>query len=67
MDRQHNIQCLLVQDAPFYILAFERWRIINKKTLLFTIQNVSDLIFYVELCMYIVYIFHLSISQAAMQ
>jgi hypothetical protein len=43
------IQCLLVQDAPFYILAFERWRIINKKTLLFTIQNVSDLIFYVEL------------------
>jgi hypothetical protein len=43
------IQCLLVQDAPFYILAFERWRTINKKNLLFTIQNVSDLIFYAEL------------------
>jgi hypothetical protein len=25
------IQCLLVQDAPFNILAFERWQTINKK------------------------------------
>ena len=43
------IQCLLVQDAPFYILAFERRRTINKKIVIFTIQNVSDLIFYAEL------------------
>jgi hypothetical protein len=28
------IQCLLVQDAPFYILAFERCRTINKKLII---------------------------------
>jgi hypothetical protein len=42
------IQCLLVNDAPFYILVFDRWRTINQQLVIHNSICV-DLIVYTEL------------------